>query len=504
MTGKNFQRLVWKEYREGWPVVAAFLVLPVLLFFIGRAFPTSIMVSAMIFTVMFGVPFTAILWASEKRRTIKQGRDMLAAVLPVSPLQDWAASFLLPAVAVGIGGGWMCMLCSATPNAWETGSAALKSAFSVDTALKGTLIVASVFMLTSFVSKNVSHVLGIIVGTICGIFAIPAATGIPDFAARVAYVPIVLAFAGLGVSELRKAGPKPLKALTFVTLAVLIVWPVYKEIALASREIGAGVRSGTLRFQDIARGFHEIRLGETSVSSPILTWDGAQVMRMPNTRSDSDSIGFYRPKRIYGGPSAISKSKHKRVRQGIPAFRNGVVSYHNSQTEQKLPLPHLFPSVAIPIDVDGSGQVDVLSQQPGQAAISLFRWNPRTDRVTLICRFTGVPDSLGDSVSWSGAHYWSQHAGYSPALEDPNGNSLLLNLRSSMGTGRDLWLIDIKTGTPRLLLSNASFAWDNRKWVGDTVYLFNENNSHTENLPALEVNTRDYTVKPLLPEGRLK
>jgi hypothetical protein len=67
-----------------------------------------------------------------------------------------------------------------------------------------------------------------------------------------------------------------------------------------------------------------------------------------------------------------------------------------------------------------------------------------------------------------------------------------------MGTGHDLWLVNLKTGAHRLLQANTLFAWEKATWTKDHVYL-------TGDLPALEVNTSDYTVKPVaIPERRFR
>lgn len=432
MRDANLQRLLWKEIREGWPVIAAFLVLPVLVFLPCAFFPSSNIAAAMIATVMISVPFTAVLWASEKSRTTKQGRDLLGAILPVTSVQDWVASFLLPSLAVGVCGGWMMFMLTVTAVGRD-------SQYRI---LNGGIIFATGFMLSSFLSKSVSRLLAIIFGTLWIFWAF--FNSINTFTFELAFVPIVLASAALLVSEFRKSGSKFLKVFAVTTLVILFCVVFQKEIVMTLFDIMGNQRRTAYEYN----GFW--------------TKDGSLVRR---DRGDA---------KIDGDGDYITYEDSIQ----------GVVSSAGHVTRKR------FPSSSLPIAVDHTMGVYVISQPNENSDISLLRWDINSDHVDTVCK---ISPKCGIDIHSLGRLRRGQMD--IPGCIDPDATRLILNIPSVMGTGQDLWMINLSSGACRLLAVNERFAWDKVTWVKDRAYL-------TGSLTAVEVNTKDFTVKPLIQERK--
>jgi len=432
MNGPNYLRLLWKEYREGWPVILAFILLPEIIFPLCKVFSGVLVLQGLACAILFGVPLTAVLWASEKRRMIKQGRDLLAATLPVSPIQDWITLFLTPALAVGLCGGFMCATClfyAAIPE-WRIGF------------WEGAAISIIAFMFSSFLSKSVSHLLGIIVGT----FWILAAAAFQVTHGPLIWIPILLAVAGLGLSESRKYGPKKQKAFGVVVLISLVL---------------------------------------------IFQWNTiAELLHNPSARLGGQ----------FNDVSVTGKASGKHAR----AWTDGphVINYEEWSSNRALSvkpvtIKHVFSGLAIPVGIANQARVCILNQKPGSSDVSIVRWDPKTDRIDSLITLDSKTVDLNSFNKGFMSYLNPYEYMPSPGIMDDHETKLLLNLSSSIGLGRDLVIVDITTGAHKLLLANTIFAWSNATWMKDKVYL-------TGIFPAYEINTKDFTVKPLVTERKGK
>jgi|GEM_PF-6003461 len=432
MNNTNFRRLVWKEYREGWPVILAFILLPAIASALCVRFPESIFLASMALAVVIGVPFTAVLWASEKQKTVKRGRDILEAILPFTPLQEWLFSFILPSVIVGICGSWMYMLYKQTLFGEDIHASILT----------GMLCTTSAYMLSSFFSKSISHLLGIIVGTVWILFTFTIEPPI-----QFVFVPIGLAVASLGMSKFRKMGPQPMKIYAATVLLIASVFVIPKEVYK--------------QFNDIVRNPDAASFG----------------FRM-NYSSD-----VYR----YKTSKNVDYIKYQDI--GYEYSSNDIPRAMKVST-------HGFPTTSIPIAIDDNRRIYILTQKPKDTKISVSRWDTATEQVEQIGSFTSRrsinmniimhrPPPVGGN--WVGSV----------------GKRLLLNLPSKMGNQYDLWLVDMKTDRCKLLIMNEIFAWQKITWTEDNIYLTGTPESYSINKNPLEINTRDYTVKSLAGERKI-
>ncbi len=435
MKDNSSLRLIWKEYREGWPVILAFLVLPGITSALCVRFPESIFLASMALAVVIGVPFTAVLWASEKQKLVKQGRDILEAFLPFTPIQEWLFSFLLPSVIVGICGSWMYMLYKQT-------------LFGEDlhpSVLTGILCTTSAYMLSSFLSRYISNLLGILAGTVWILFTF---TIEPPICLIV--VPIGLALMALGMSKYRKLGSQPISS-----SAITVLMIVSGLVIVSAFVIPKNVYILLHNYVNINR------TGNFGIRTTYFSGVGRY-----KTSNNTDYI------------------KYQDIRNGFSASPKAMYMKESS---------HGFPSESVPIAVDENRRVYILTQKPKDTKISVSRWDTVSGQVEQIGSFTSRR-----SINMKTITRWSQIVGGN--WVGPVGKRLLLNLQSPMGSSHDLWLIDLKTDKCKLLLMNEEFAWLKTTWTDDKVYLTETADQGEIEKNPLEINTKDYTVRSLVGE----
>lgn len=447
MNTNNLKRLIWKEWREGWPVLAAFFILPAIVFPICTRFNTSDFAGAAAMALLFGIPFTSVLWGSEKRRMVRGGRDVPGALLPVSPMEDWVASFLLPSIAVTVCGGWLYYLHSFTGIYFTKGDWH-----------EGILVCALAFMLCSFLSKSVSHFLGITVGTLVIIWHMLGPTQYSGYVQSDIYMkwhraylwlPSVVAGAALVASEMRKAGPKRLKVFGMAIVpiyVVVMIMPPLKDVGPFCRNLGFYARAWRNQSPCVWDGDYSVQM----FPAP----EGGSRVDFEDRRVDdrADRSRFVKERRFVGYPKLLGNCRDT---------------------------------------------VYMLDKPSGDKTASVIRWNAKSgkiDRIRLESK-DGFAEGIREWYRLVLYGYDGRSLGKQGNVDD-TGTRLLLVSYSSLGTGYDIGLIDLKTRRCGLLVSNVSFSPDEKvTWMKDRAFV-------TGSGPSLQIDTREFTARPLVWERR--
>jgi hypothetical protein len=438
-------RLVWKEFREGWPVILAFLLLPAIVFPMCRPFSQSDFACAMVSTVMFAVPFSAVLWASEKRKLVKQGRDVLEAVLPVTPTQEWVCSYILPALVVGTCGAFMHMLHSITPmEVYGSYTTHISAGYAL---VAGFLVTGSAFMLSLFLSKTVSHLLGILAGTLWILATSPPIDFNAKASIEVVLVTIILIPAALGINELRKYNSRFTKSFGWTVLVVIFMITAHAGIV------------------DVIN----------SLQSSIVTFG-----------NNSADFNLYFPDR-----TRISATHNV----DLISLDDGVGSNISPQDkDMRLKTSVEFPPTSIAVAYDIYRRVYVFTQRPGDDVITISLWDTTSGTIKEISKMSGRGIiKVDELINTDKYHQWITQ----PGVADPAGENLLLYTPSRIGNGYDLWLIDISSGEYRMLIMNHHSSWRKYVWDEDKIYLVGDSK-------PMEVDTVTARVRPLIYERSLR
>ncbi|MHB0937742.1 MAG: hypothetical protein ACYC6A_15240 [Armatimonadota bacterium] len=136
-------RLLWKEWREGWPILAIGVILPLLTLPLSKREGWER--SGFDYSVMGLVGILLVLWAADRTRRIGMDRGAVRQALPVSPSTRWVFTYLVPLPVPMLAGMSLGVMIHAwhdwMPNAlWMlTGILFLTSAFLVTTLLTAAL-----------------------------------------------------------------------------------------------------------------------------------------------------------------------------------------------------------------------------------------------------------------------------------------------------------------------------------------------------------------------------
>jgi hypothetical protein len=106
-----WKRLLWKEMREGWLILAAMFVLPVLF---SKA-PDTTVGGLLRLSAWWFDQALVIIWASGKATRSKGGMEFTEGRLPTKPMIDWICSFLIPLIAVAAAGAWLARMTAPEP-----------------------------------------------------------------------------------------------------------------------------------------------------------------------------------------------------------------------------------------------------------------------------------------------------------------------------------------------------------------------------------------------------
>ncbi len=437
MRENNSGRLLWKEYREGWPVILTYFLLPGIFFPICSRFQKSDVASAIVTTILFAMPFLTVLWGSEKKRTVKQNKDVLEAVLPVSPLQEWTCTFLIPALVIGLCGGWASMLFPRTIS-FDGNSYSFFAGF---------LIAAITYLISAFLSKYVSNLLAIMVGTIWISYSLFPSDILPTYVYFTTF--IVIAISSLLAFEFRKMGQRSRKTFVLVISILFIISMNTHELSYIYGDI-----------LHATSGIKGIRVGRYFLNP-------------------FDTYSDYK--------NDISISRYTNL-SGVDR-----IEYQNASHRKIHTLTTTMPSTSIPAAIDGQNRIYILTKRPFSQEIVIRRWDIKSGSNNVVCKLANVKRVNIKSRVWSfNEDSYISHIG----SVDSAGTRMLLNLPSKLGigTGCDLRIVDLSSGRNKLLLLNEDFAWGEITWFEDKVYL-------TGYQPAIEINTKDFTVRRI-PSSR--
>lgn len=102
-----WQRLVWREMREGWVISLAAIALPPVLFPQGDRFPHDNPYRGLLYGLgVYGIQLLLVIWGAVRGERKRKSGTFELEHLPVSPKAEWLFSFALPFVASALLGVW--------------------------------------------------------------------------------------------------------------------------------------------------------------------------------------------------------------------------------------------------------------------------------------------------------------------------------------------------------------------------------------------------------------
>jgi hypothetical protein len=394
--------------------------------------------SAIVMAILFVMLFITVLWGSEKKRTIKQNKDILEAVLPITPLQEWTCTFFIPALVIGLCGGWMGML---FPRAITIDG----NSYSIFTSF---LIAAITYMISAFLSKYISNLLAIMAGTIWITYTLIPSDILPTYAYFSVF--IVIATGSLLAFEFKKMGQRSRKSFVLVISVLFIISMNIHELPYICGDI-----------LPVTNGINRLRVGRYLLNPFDTYYDYRDDIRISR----------------YTNLSGVDRIEYQ---------------YTPSHKERQT-LATTMPSTSIPAAIDGQNRIYILTKRPFSQEIVIRRWDTKSGSNNVVCKLANVKRFSIKSRVWS--FFEESHISHIGSV-DPAGTRMLLNLPSKLGdgTGRDLRIVDLSSGRNKLLLLNEDFAWDEITWFQEKVYL-------TGFQPAIEINTQNFTVRRI-PSSR--
>lgn len=150
--------------------------------------------------------------------------------------------------------------------------------------------------------------------------------------------------------------------------------------------------------------------------------------------------------------------------------RDTAIEFRNDRTGRT--VIRRFETATVPLDFQDDGHALLIQQKPDEDAVRVLLWDAATNAVTAIAVIPAGSRAL-------------IHGRFSPlGFADPRGRYLLVALRSMVGEGRDLWLVDLDSEQSTVVRGNALFAFDWAQWSGGRAFLSGEGNPLVIDLKA--------------------
>lgn len=134
-----------------------------------------------------------------------------------------------------------------------------------------------------------------------------------------------------------------------------------------------------------------------------------------------------------------------------------ILEFGNYRTDNT--ARHEFENIVVPVDFAGHDRVYIAQQRAGEKVIRVLLWNTSSGTVDEVLTIPSGPVALVPV------------RGFPRGFVRPDERYMLLAVRSQVGQGRDLWVVDLKTRLATIALVNSIFASGNVQWVGDRALL---------------------------------
>lgn len=423
-----WKRLLWREFRGGWPVVVLGLLAPaVLLPLAGRMSGDEWLRSVLALPATVGVHLAIIFWAVARTSRDSQDKEFTRTHLPVSPLSTWGTSVALPAIICGLIGLWY-------GHWFGAGS---------DTDTKLLPLIGAVDLATTFITCSfLAAVLSGWAGALFGVFRIVGGTLLPTwefsaaiqqdaiwFVSRTAIGALLGSFALAAMS--RKRSPGARQGVALLVMLLVVFGPASKDLDISA----FGVR------------------------------------KTPPGRVSGGRVTGQRPGyAVYVGERLTRDS----VTKGVIRFEyvdkpNGIKRTRDFKPEIQI------------LTLLGDRWAYLAQQKSRRAPVRILEWDVMHGRVRTVAEIPAHGDVLlGEnekSVHKWASNGWGRQAG---APMSPDGRWLWLELRSTAGRGHDYWLVNTQSGKIGMAFAcakpeeNSGIRWTKERAVVDVsgrVYL---------------------------------
>lgn len=404
-------RLLWKEWREAWPILLIGLVLPLLTLPLSKREGWG----SLDYSVMGLVGILLVLWAADRARRIGMDRGQVRQALPVSLPTRWVFMYLVPLpvpVLTGIAIGIMM-------HTWHADWVPLPLGM-----LTGILYLPAVFFVVTLLTPTLSFIPAVILGVLWLFFGLD--TERPDnlfpmfIKVIVACLLASLVWDAFAAKQRYWVG----RTVMVVLLLVALIDPqALREISWPSRT-------------DVEAG------PQAHVPWAVVYPMGADWGRVVNTVADT-SRKVYRPH----------------------ATLTSVELQYYDRRERKALCVRSFKQAAQPLAFISEHQVLIGQQYPGESDIHLSVWDLQADRVVEKGRLTAekklLSSTTGAELSPDGRYLVI----YKQGKFDPNVRDTLV----------DLWIADLARGraVPVMMniIPNDYIMRSPVSWTPDRLYL---------------------------------
>jgi hypothetical protein len=331
-------RLLWKEWREGWPILAVGVALPLLTLPMSKREGWT----AFDLSVLGLVAILVTLWAADRAQRTGLGRTDTRLYLPASTATRWLFIYLVPTVVpvlIGLSVGWMHL-------AWHPGITAVNAALAA-----GILYLLSAFLLSTVLTAIYTSLPAVLAGVVWAFIAVDSespARQIPLFAGMIAACLVV---AVLWEGVIRQRVPLPGRIVLAIMLLVVVVYPwVLQSEWRPARQAAAGART------------------------PFSIYNRHDYLRV--------SI-HYLEKQFTGKPVHLTDDEVE-----LAVYDRG---------EEQAQIIRIFPQTAQPLGFIDRSHVLVAQQPPESSTVNLLSWDIRSNTVMETGSFTVVRDLLAKS-----------------------------------------------------------------------------------------------------------
>jgi len=379
-------RLLWKEWREAWPILALGILLPLLTLPMSRR--EGWINTGFDYSAMGLVGILLVLWAADRARRIGMDRGQVRQALPVSLPTRWVFMYLAPLPVPVLAGMSVGVMIHAW-HAWMPNPLWM---------LTGILYLTSAFIVATLLTATLSFIPATILG-------------------------VLWLFSGLDTEQPERIFPMHVK----VGIACLLAALVWDAFAAKQRYwVGRTVMVVLLLVALIdPQALREIgwpnRASAASQPQPRVPW-GVY---------DRQKISW--SKRVSVVMTNVSKPDVKI----LATFTDVELGYYTRARE--LQFSRSFKQIVQPLAFISKDRVLIGQQLPGKPDIDLLVWDLQANRVSEQGRLTAEKSLLS---SMSGA-YLSPDGRYLAIFKqeksDPNNSD-------PMGDPDDLWIADLARG----------------------------------------------------------
>ncbi|MHB9023799.1 MAG: hypothetical protein ACYC7E_06425 [Armatimonadota bacterium] len=397
------RRLLWKEWRLGWPMLAAGLVLPPLATAIVKVHKSNFRSLDWTTVSLFLLLFAIAVWASTLAGRERIRQSYAGAHFPLHPAWNTLNTYLAQGIIVlliGLNVGW-----------WST---KLDESYPLLNALLlAGLFVGSQFTLSFVVSLAISTTAGIVAG-ICWIL------GNNEVLA-------LLTMNNYRISD----DPLPLKSIALLSLCIASALLVITIVLLPARTVSIYRRIIACMI-----------LGLGTLSLPVYDQYIETWLQKPQWATH-----ILPPVRIHSvdGSLAVEVIRPDRKNNDV-ATGLRFIDYR-----QKRIAEHALQPVMQPIGFISHQAVIVAQQRPDDREITLLRWDTITNAMrsllTIPTRRGALAEVLMQNISWSESSFIAELS--------PDSHYCLLALPSHYGDAYNLWLVDLQKTLSILVLPHA-------------------------------------------------